>query len=238
MFDNRHRSPAQLTPEAITETYNRHPSPAVEEETTGPRQYHPTPNNEDMLLSLPSMDHVSHEHIDQENLAHVAEVSTTVADNVTHLARTIETQPLFPQFKKLKLPPTPVINAWVQRYFEHVHPVFPLLHKTSFRAPETHWLLIFTVSAIGAQFSTIPQARLCGGTMQEIARRQGLFLALRYSGDRRCLESAEIYGPPIATVQKHNVTPKDWPRWICNALISGTFGLAMNNADELALLSG
>lgn len=60
----------------------------------------------------------------------------------------------------------------MQLYFEFFHPVFPILHKPSFTSKKRHWLLMFAVAAVGAQFSNIPDARRCSRAMHELVRRQ------------------------------------------------------------------
>ncbi|KAJ5813244.1 hypothetical protein N7447_010267 [Penicillium robsamsonii] len=207
-------SPTPLTPAEVAEIYNRSLSPTLEGEAMEPRQYKPSSINLDAQLSFPDMEHIPMEEVDQENLAHVPEISNIVVGQMAQLALTIQTTSTFPSFVELRMPPSHVINAWVQLYFEHFHPVFPFLHKPSFGTSDTHWLLIFAVSAIGAQFSGLPQSQACSRAMNEIVRRSTSYLcenrnqngrelwltqvillnqlALRYSGERRALEIAEL----------------------------------------------
>ena len=166
------QAPTPLTPAAVAEVYRQGSSPAFgEDEDMEPRQYKPTSIDIDAQLSFPDMQPASH-LVDQEDFAHVREVGPNVVDEVTKLATIMDTSPSFPRFRELRVPPTAVINAWVQLYFEHFHPVFPFLHKSSFGGPGTHWLLVFTVSAIGAQFSRLPHAQTCARAMHEMIRRQ------------------------------------------------------------------
>ncbi|KAH8430255.1 fungal specific transcription factor domain-containing protein [Aspergillus melleus] len=214
--DNVRRQPAlPLTPSAVTEIYDGRCSPRPEQEAMGPRDYHPTVISVDAQLSFPDLGGVRFNDIDSEDLAHVAEVSQTVLDEATRLTLTLQTAPSFPPFLNWQLPPRPILNSWVQLYFEHFHPIFPLLHKRSFGGPATHWLLTFAVAAIGAQFSRLPESQTCARAMQELIRRFTIHLcehhnrngrelwltqvvllnqiAFRYSGERRALEIAEIY---------------------------------------------
>ncbi|PWY72452.1 early growth response protein [Aspergillus sclerotioniger CBS 115572] len=214
-----------LTPTAVAEIYSRSHSP-YSDAAMEPRRYHPTVINVDAQLSFPNMENVSVEQVDEENFAHVNEVPATVVEEVLHMAEVMESTPTFPRFTELKIPPLPVINAWVQLYFEHFHPVFPVLHKPTFCTADTHWLLVFTVSAIGAQFSGLPHAQTCSRAMHEMVRRQSLYLCenkngnarelwltlvlllnqlgLRYSGERRALEIAEVYQTLPVTVGRRN----------------------------------
>lgn len=171
-----HGPPTPSTPAAVAEIYNRGLSPPLEGEAMEPRQYQPSSIDIDAQLSFPNMEDISPEEVDQENLVHVPEVSNTVVDQMAQLALTIQTTSTFPSFVDLRIPPAPVINAWVQLYFEHFHPVFPFLHKPSFGRSDTHWLLIFSVSAIGAQFSGLPQSQACSRAMNEMVRRSTSYL--------------------------------------------------------------
>ncbi|RAL03649.1 early growth response protein [Aspergillus ibericus CBS 121593] len=214
-----------LTPTAVAETYSRSHSPESDA-AMEPRRYHPTSTDVDVQLSFPNMESLPIEQVEEENFAHVDEVPATVLEEVVRLAEVMENTPTFPRFTELRIPSLPVINSWVQLYFEHFHPVFPVLHKPTFCTPETHWLLIFTVSAIGAQYSGLPNAQTCSRAMHEMIRRQSLHLCenynrnarelwfvlvlllnqlgLRYSGERRALEVAEVYQAIPVTVARRN----------------------------------
>ncbi|KAJ5098205.1 hypothetical protein N7532_005206 [Penicillium argentinense] len=213
-----------LIPDSVAEIYHQGYSPSTEAEAMEPRQYHPTDPSVDAQLSFPDMRQVHLDQVDQENFAHVPEIRQDTVDEVTKLARAMEYTPTFPPFTDLRVPPAPVINAWVQLYFEHFHPVFPVLHKASFGSAGTHWLLVFAVSAIGAQFSQLPQAHICSRAMNEVVRRQAIYLceiqnrlgrelwmvqvillnqiAMRYSGERRALEIAEFLQALPVTVAR------------------------------------
>ncbi|KAJ5833638.1 early growth response protein [Penicillium riverlandense] len=168
--------PTPLTPATMAEIYNRACSPDPSDEAVEPRQYHPTAIEIDAQLTFPDMQQISMKDVDQEDLAHVHEIQQDVVDEVVKLATVLESKSLFPPFVKLNIPPAPIINAWTQLYFEHFHPVFPVLNKPTFGYPSTHWLLVFAVSAIGAQFSQMPQARTCARAMHEMIRRQSMYL--------------------------------------------------------------
>ncbi|PYI06180.1 early growth response protein [Aspergillus sclerotiicarbonarius CBS 121057] len=214
-----------LTPTAVAELYSHSHSPESDA-AMEPRRYHPTVINVDAQLSFPDMESLSAEQVDEENFAHVEEVPVAAVEEVLRMAKVMESTPTFPRFTELRIPPLPVINSWVQLYFEHFHPVFPVLHRPTFCTPETHWLLIFTVSAIGAQFSALPHAQTCSRAMHEMVRRQSSYLCehrngnarelwltlvlllnqlgLRYSGERRALEIAEVYQTLQVTVARRN----------------------------------
>ncbi|PYH35470.1 early growth response protein [Aspergillus neoniger CBS 115656] len=214
-----------LTPSAVAEIYG-HDHSLETDEAMEPRRYSPTTITIDAQLSFPDMEGLSIERVDEENFAHVNDVPAAAVEEVHRVARIMQGNPTFPPFTELKIPPLPVINSWVQLYFEHFHPVFPILHKPSFCTPGTHWLLIFVVSAIGAQFSGLPHAQTCSRAMHELVRRQSMhlcenlnvharelwlmrvfllnLLGLRYSGERRALEIAEVYQVVPVTVARRS----------------------------------
>ncbi|KAF7173645.1 hypothetical protein CNMCM5623_005883 [Aspergillus felis] len=175
--------PTPLTPAAVAEIYRQGCSPAPDEgEDMEPRQYRPTAIDVDAQLTFPDMQPAC-EQVDQEDFAHVREVEPNVVDEVARLATTMDTSPSFPRFRELRIPPTPVINAWVQLYFEYFHPVFPFLHTPSFGGPGTHWLLVFTCESQNKYGREL-------WVTQVIVLNQ---LGLRYMGERRALEIAELY---------------------------------------------
>lgn len=167
---------AFLTSSSIAEIYSRNCSPPLEAESVEPRQYHPTSIDVDAQLTFPDFSHLGASDLEQENITHVDDVPTSVVENIARLANTMERSPFFPAFTDVRIPPTPVLSVWVQLYFEHFHPVFPMLHKPSFCSPRTHWLIVFVVAAIGAQFSRLPNAQTCSRAMHEMVRRQTAYL--------------------------------------------------------------
>lgn len=64
-----------------------------------------------------------------------------------------------------------VINAFVQLYFQHFHPTFPLLHRATFNTPELPMLLLLATTAIGSRYSKIPQAQTLSFVLGDILRR-------------------------------------------------------------------
>ncbi|KAH7325699.1 fungal-specific transcription factor domain-containing protein [Stachybotrys elegans] len=70
-----------------------------------------------------------------------------------------------------EIPPLEVLNTFMQSYFEHFHTVFPLLHKPTFSAEESNWLLVLAIIVTGCRFVSHPSAQLCVGAMQEFLRR-------------------------------------------------------------------
>lgn len=163
-------APMQRSP--IDQLYSRAQSPAMDKDSVGPREYHPTSIEVDAQLVFPDMEQLAMTEIDQENLAHVEEITADVVSKIAEYADQLERNGPFPRFLDMRIPPAPVLNSWIQLYFEHFHPVFPVLHKPSFSSSDTHWLLIFAVAALGAHFSGLNGSQLCARAMHELIRRQ------------------------------------------------------------------
>ncbi|RKK09728.1 hypothetical protein BFJ65_g16173 [Fusarium oxysporum f. sp. cepae] len=212
---------SQLTPassmvdqSAVAELYSRSHSPAIDRDAVEPREYVAVSIELDAQLNFPDLSHLTAEDVDHENLAHVDDIPEEVSKNVAEAAAEIQNGGNFPHFTNLAIPPTPVLNAWVQLYFEYFHPVMPILHKSTFSSSKRHWLLIFTVAAIGAHFSSIKDAQACSRAMHETIRRQCStmcerqnsngrelwmsqtillnHIGLLYGGERRSLEIGEF----------------------------------------------
>lgn len=45
------------------------------------------------------------------------------------------------------------VDVYIQLYFEHFHPRWPLLHKPTFGSDKTSWLLALSVAAVGSVYS-------------------------------------------------------------------------------------
>ncbi|EXA29100.1 hypothetical protein FOVG_19360 [Fusarium oxysporum f. sp. pisi HDV247] len=198
----------------IADFYNRIHEPALDKDAVEIRQYHPTSIEIDAPLSGPEVDLLSLPEADLEDFAHVDGLSTELVESMVHLVEEMQTKPHYPPFNTFTIPPRPVLNAWVQLYFEYFHPVFPVLSKTTFSTPAMHPLLVLVVAAIGAQFSDLKNAMACARALRELVRRQASrlcenqnkygrtvwmtqivmlnSLAMSHSGERRELEVAEI----------------------------------------------
>ena len=159
----------------ITDLYSRSYSPTLDRDAVDVRQYHPTSIEVDAPLHFPDVDPASVEDADLENFAHVEALSSDCVNAIVQLAEDVQRGPHYPPFTNLKLPPQPILNAWVQLYFEYFHPVFPVLHKPTFSSLETPALLVITVAGIGAQFSNLKNASIFARGIHELVRRQSSF---------------------------------------------------------------
>ncbi|KAF3041433.1 hypothetical protein E8E11_006407 [Didymella keratinophila] len=198
----------------IADLYSRAHSPALDQDAVEVRQYHATRIELDAPLHFPDIDPASIMDAELENFAHVQPLPIEKVQAIIQLAEEVQREPHHPPFTNLIIPPQPILNAWVQLYFEYFHPVFPVLHKPTFLLPEVDPLLVLCVAGIGAQFSNLRNARGFAQSIHELVRRRASFqcekqnqlgrivwmtqvimlnnLAMSHSGDRRELEIAEI----------------------------------------------
>ncbi|KAK5059692.1 hypothetical protein LTR84_009575 [Exophiala bonariae] len=203
-----------MEPSPIARFYSRAHSPEMDQDSVGPREYRPTSIEVDAPLVFPNMEDLPMSEIDAENLAHVEEITPEIVNSITGYTNKLERNGPYPPFLEMRIPQRPVLNSWVQLYFEHFHPIFPMLHKPSFQSTNTHWLLFFAVAAIGAHYSNLKGAQQCARAMHELVRRQAASLCEQYnhygralfmiqtnllnhigfiySGERRALEIAEF----------------------------------------------
>ncbi|KAH7072041.1 fungal-specific transcription factor domain-containing protein [Paraphoma chrysanthemicola] len=209
----------------IAELFSRSHTPILDKDAVDIRQYHATSIEVDAPLSFPDLGDLSLTQADQEDFAHVLSLTAEKAEAIGQLIEEGQTQAHYPAFNMARLPAQPIINAWIQLYFEYFHPVFPILHKASFSTPDTHPLLVLVVAAIGAQFSNLKKSLECASSLHELVRRlasrqcehqnkngrtvwmtQVILLnsiAMSHSGERRALEVAEILqAVPVALARR------------------------------------
>ncbi len=160
-----------LKSSAVAELYSRSHSPAIDRDAVEPRHYIPTMIELDAPLILSAFDQATIDEIEQEALILVEKVPDEVVLKAQELLIYRSQSSHYPAFLDLDIPNASVLNTWVQLYFEHFHPVFPVLHQPSFSAYKTHWLLVFAVAAIGAHFSNVRQVKSRIGALHELIRR-------------------------------------------------------------------
>lgn len=159
----------------IADLYSRAHSPALDRDAVEVRQYHATRIELDAPLHFPDIDPASIVETELENFAHVPPLPIEKVQAITQLAEEMQREPHHPPFTNLNIPPQPILNAWVQLYFEYFHPVFPVLHKPTFLLPEVDPLLVLCVAGIGAQFSKLRNARGFAQSLHELVRRRASF---------------------------------------------------------------
>ncbi|KAL4801519.1 fungal-specific transcription factor domain-containing protein [Aspergillus unguis] len=103
-----------------------------------------------------------------EDHDHVARVRP---EQVNKLATFMNVDQRQPASCKMLLRNSQIINVFVQLYFEHFHPTFPLLHRATFNVLELPPLLMLATATIGARFSRIPQASTLSSVLGDILRK-------------------------------------------------------------------
>ncbi|GFF68890.1 hypothetical protein IFM62136_07426 [Aspergillus lentulus] len=234
-------APAASATAAIAGLYGNIQEPDMDKDAIDPRQYSPASIELDAQLVFPDMTTIASEDIEKENLALVEQVPDGVPLKVFEMATALQTKSNYPKFIELRIPPARVLNAWVQLYFEHFHPVFPFLHKPTFSPATMNPFLVLTVAAIGAHFSELEGSQACHKAMHELIRRYTSYtceqynrtsrelwitqtillnqLGLMYSGNRRDLELAELFqAVPVTLARRKRLLSNTLPRAQISAL--------------------
>jgi hypothetical protein len=78
--------------------------------------------------------------------------------------------PLSRPFESANFPSPDTFNAYIELYFEHFHPTFPLIHHPTFGS-DAHWIILLAVAAIGSCFDQEQYAVPLREAFQEFLRR-------------------------------------------------------------------
>lgn len=148
----------------------------------------------------------------------------------------------FPPFATQHLPSPAHFTYFVQLYFDHFHPILPVLHPQTLRLDEEHWLLALSISAIGCRYADSEELLESALPMTEFLRRavmveaeshfpqertlpllQAMLLneiGLMYSGSTRFLDAAQReHGRFVEAIRTWNLLPEEgwdnvsWPQW-------------------------
>ncbi|KAH8426504.1 fungal specific transcription factor domain-containing protein [Aspergillus melleus] len=88
-----------------------------------------------------------------EDFCHVERISEDTYNAILDFYREHCQKPNTPQ----PAPPSiQVVNTFVQLYFEHFHPVMPIIHHASFKPTPDKWVLVAAIASVGCQYSRIP----------------------------------------------------------------------------------
>lgn len=130
------------------------------------------PGKSDNVLSFPDLQGTPQGIFDAENFSHVPQVSQHVYDSISHsIDQTSRDQVLFRPFLDSAPPSLEALNCFVQLYFEHFQPIFPLLHQPTFDPTSAHWILVLAVAAIGCRYSKVKDSAKCATALEELLRR-------------------------------------------------------------------
>lgn len=88
-----------------------------------------------------------------EDHRHVPKPSVLVYERICALYA--EVSQSSPEASLPRLYSLDILHVCTQLYFEHFHPGFPILHKGTFEARPSSWLLYLAVSALGSQYSRL-----------------------------------------------------------------------------------
>jgi len=146
--------------------------PSAERPHQWPMEWDPL--HTDNLIRFPDMDCVHIEILETEDFGHVnsLEAGQTYNEIVEGMKRVGEERAIyFRPFLNGNLPPVEVLNCYIQLYFEHFHPLFPLLHKPSFDPATAEWRMVLATATIGCRYSKVPYSRQGADALQELLRR-------------------------------------------------------------------
>jgi Fungal specific transcription factor domain/Fungal Zn(2)-Cys(6) binuclear cluster domain len=139
-------------------------------ETQWPTYWNPTYTDND--VEFPDMSSVPVDIVEAESYGHVDSINETTYHTISqYLLDILPKRPHFRKFKNANLPKLKVFDCFIQLYFEHFHPTFPMMHKPTFKPASEHWLLSLATAAIGCQYSKVPQANMYAVALQELLRR-------------------------------------------------------------------
>ncbi|KAI9041369.1 Zn(II)2Cys6 transcription factor [Aspergillus affinis] len=88
-----------------------------------------------------------------EDFCHVERVSEDAYNAILNFYREHCQKSNTPQ---LTPPSIQVVNTFIQLYFEHFHPVMPIIHRASFKPTSEKWILVAAIASVGCQYSRIP----------------------------------------------------------------------------------
>lgn len=180
LYQTPRSSSSHVTPEAETPSI---PGPAGEEISSmssraciqhdNAKAPPPLPPLEaDIPLSFPDLGMVPVEIIEAESFDHVEPLSLHTYDEIKRcLKRCDVDQQHFHRFKTAILPPIEAFDCFVQLYFEHFHPIFPILHKPTFDPSKAPWQLVLAVATTGSRYSRLSAGGKCATALQELLRR-------------------------------------------------------------------
>ncbi|PYH55915.1 putative C2H2 transcription factor [Aspergillus niger CBS 101883] len=78
---------------------------------------------------------------------------------------------LYPKFESDHLPDAETLSSFINLYFMHFQPVYPIFHTPTFDINECHWLVVLALSAIGCHFAGSQEQSECAPVFHEFLRR-------------------------------------------------------------------
>jgi hypothetical protein len=130
------------------------------------------PSRVDNITTFPDMRFIPMNVVEAEDFGHVERLGLDVYQDILRLLEhTSDQQRHFKPFKNPIIPPLEVFNSFIQLYFEHFNPVFPLIHHPTFDPNQMSRVLVLATAAIGCRYSKAMQSAPCANALQELLRR-------------------------------------------------------------------
>ncbi|KAL1635025.1 hypothetical protein SLS58_010420 [Diplodia intermedia] len=134
----------------------------------------------------------------------------------------------FVPFKTLAVPGPAHLNYFLQLYYEHFHPILPILHLPTLKLNEDEWVLGLAAAAIGCRYSDSEELLGFIRPMTEFLRRVVVMSALLlnsinllYSGSSRFADSAlNDFSRLVEAVRtwkllpRSETPPQSWSEWV------------------------
>ncbi|KAI5790313.1 fungal-specific transcription factor domain-containing protein [Geopyxis carbonaria] len=125
------------------------------------------------ILGFPEWAHDLPQKLNGKNLQNRHQIDTGIYDTIhDYFERTcLGHGTPFATFETDRFPPMSFLNYFIQLYFDHFHPVFPVIHKGTLDLNSCHWLVALSLAALGSQYTDSPDLCRCIYPMQEFLRR-------------------------------------------------------------------
>lgn len=136
---------------AIDDEFSNNSS--IETPLTNPLAWEPTAT--DNWVVFPKLDTIKTDFVDIEDIGHVGAITTGQYTNIQQCLNDHERKGLryYYPLRNAHLPSISVMNCFVQLYFEHFQPIFPMLHPPTFSMADTPWQLVLAFASIGCRYS-------------------------------------------------------------------------------------
>jgi hypothetical protein len=135
-----------------------HQSPPVALPAASPDQPRPSGPMNDMAKAIMGLN-ASHpmtddEILESERFCHVPNLLQATYDKIVkffHRERTRQPS----SFPDIHFPDIRPMDVFLQLFFEHFHPMVPILHVPTFEPREDHWMLVLVLVTIGSRYSSV-----------------------------------------------------------------------------------
>ncbi|XRM42073.1 hypothetical protein ABZX51_005309 [Aspergillus tubingensis] len=91
---------------------------------------------------------------------------------------------LYPKFETDHLPGAETLSSFIDLYFVHFQPVYPIFHTPTFDINKCHWIVVLALSAVGSHFAGSQEQIECAPVFHEFLRRATNVEEEKYLVDR------------------------------------------------------